>query len=261
MNCKDFEELIPLYLDGSISGDKKKELENHLDSCDSCREIYEQFKKIDQIDTADIRIPEEVISSIKEEITSKPRTISFIPRFTGIAAAAAIILIILSLNKPKEDKQFSTEKFISNVEEKIVTLDENNEVQLKTKKSITERLVNLKKDPQLAKAVVFRGGQAAEKRKLIKEWKGFSKTKQKESYQIISDQDKWSSFCRTHFEGEVPQVDFESYIVIAVIAEANEIEIKEVKETNNRYILNITETKDNMEELTSNPYHVVVIKL
>lgn len=37
MTCDQYQELIPEYLDKSLSSDNEQDLKRHLDSCDSCR--------------------------------------------------------------------------------------------------------------------------------------------------------------------------------------------------------------------------------
>jgi len=42
MNCKDFKQNLPIYLDGELDSDKMKELDIHRDSCAECLLLYQK---------------------------------------------------------------------------------------------------------------------------------------------------------------------------------------------------------------------------
>jgi predicted anti-sigma-YlaC factor YlaD len=42
MNCKELKKTLPIYLDGEINPDKKKELDIHLDFCAECSLLYQK---------------------------------------------------------------------------------------------------------------------------------------------------------------------------------------------------------------------------
>ena len=44
MKCKKAAKLISTYLDGELSKDRRKDLLQHLDLCESCSKEYEFFK-------------------------------------------------------------------------------------------------------------------------------------------------------------------------------------------------------------------------
>ena len=45
MKCRDIEKKFSAYLEGVVSSEEKKGLENHLSSCQSCRKTFEELKK------------------------------------------------------------------------------------------------------------------------------------------------------------------------------------------------------------------------
>ncbi len=49
MNCKDFERLVPLYHDGELDGEKRREFEAHLSSCPECQKMLSSIKALDAL--------------------------------------------------------------------------------------------------------------------------------------------------------------------------------------------------------------------
>lgn len=45
MNCKDFKQNLPKYLDGELDSDKMKELDIHRDSCAQCLLLYQNVTR------------------------------------------------------------------------------------------------------------------------------------------------------------------------------------------------------------------------
>ena len=48
-NCNLIEDLLPLYIEGLVSEETKKEIEEHLKNCDKCSEILKSINKDDEI--------------------------------------------------------------------------------------------------------------------------------------------------------------------------------------------------------------------
>ena len=44
MNCRDLEDILPGYLDGALTDEEKKAVEEHLAQCGDCRESLEDLK-------------------------------------------------------------------------------------------------------------------------------------------------------------------------------------------------------------------------
>src|SRR6056297_3649849 len=115
MKCLTAKQLIQEYLDQHISEEEKKDLEQHIQTCSSCRE---EFKKWEHF-FSDVKIlaekkaaPAEMTQSIMSQIQSREITIEpswwerlkhiwSIPRFSlkwiG-ATAAAVVALTLFLN-------------------------------------------------------------------------------------------------------------------------------------------------------------------
>ena len=45
MSCKDIERKLSAYLEGIVSSEEKKQIENHLSSCQMCRRAFEELKR------------------------------------------------------------------------------------------------------------------------------------------------------------------------------------------------------------------------
>jgi len=44
-DCKNFEEMLPAYLEETVSSAERQEIEHHLESCDHCRSVLRDLKK------------------------------------------------------------------------------------------------------------------------------------------------------------------------------------------------------------------------
>ncbi|MBQ8297772.1 MAG: zf-HC2 domain-containing protein [Ruminococcus sp.] len=53
MKCKIIQDLLPLYCDKLTSQESNEEIENHLQGCDECTEIYESMKQKEDIPKAE----------------------------------------------------------------------------------------------------------------------------------------------------------------------------------------------------------------
>ncbi len=49
MSCEEYEKLIPVYLDGELSGEQKEKLEEHLGGCSHCSQELLKFKKLKEV--------------------------------------------------------------------------------------------------------------------------------------------------------------------------------------------------------------------
>ena len=48
MNCREIEELMPLYIDGDCSEAQRREIELHAASCARCRQSLDAFRKLER---------------------------------------------------------------------------------------------------------------------------------------------------------------------------------------------------------------------
>lgn len=107
--CSKYLELISAYVDNELSGDKKKELEQHLEGCAACRSILSAYLGINEAAHEAMAEPPEslatgvmdrlrqlpaephaAVSKLKHKSTLKPVIISF------IAAAACLALVFVA---------------------------------------------------------------------------------------------------------------------------------------------------------------------
>jgi len=75
MNCKEIKDLISIYIDGELNEALQKEVKQHLNTCDQCKQLEEAlreivikpFKKAEKI-----KAPEAVWHQVKTTIEEKP---------------------------------------------------------------------------------------------------------------------------------------------------------------------------------------------
>lgn len=106
MNCEKIRKEMSVYIDGMLIGKKAKEFEEHLKSCESCSNEFDELKGlIDEINGLEqIELPENYHLELMEKITKtevsqkkvrKP-VINF-RQYTGIAAGVVITLFAVSI--------------------------------------------------------------------------------------------------------------------------------------------------------------------
>ena len=107
ISCQDFEKRLPAYQEGLISGQDKKDLEDHLRSCESCRLVLQDLEK-----TQDLlgRLPEvapppwftrKVMARVREEAEGEKGLLRklFYPLHIKIPleAVASILVVVLAV--------------------------------------------------------------------------------------------------------------------------------------------------------------------
>jgi hypothetical protein len=101
-NHKRFEELIQGYLDDTLLSEERKDLENHLKSCQVCREKLKSREELLQklrIGSEEIQCPDYLIDNILKNTTQKETPIiisSSKIRWRYFAVSAAAVLIVIS---------------------------------------------------------------------------------------------------------------------------------------------------------------------
>lgn len=87
-------------LDGEATSEEAKALHAHLAECTACRELYESYLAIDSgIKATEEEPPEQLTAAImncirREKTQNKPKALLKRFRFTAIAAAAAVIVLV-----------------------------------------------------------------------------------------------------------------------------------------------------------------------
>jgi hypothetical protein len=118
-NHKRFKELIQGYLDKALSDKERQDLENHLKSCEECKEELKRRKNLlEELRSAkeEIQCPDYLINNILKDTIQKesPAIIStFKIRWKYIAVSAAAVLIVIStvlLNTENNKRMLTTTK-------------------------------------------------------------------------------------------------------------------------------------------------------
>ena len=95
-DCALMQEMISRVLDDDLSADERAALAKHLESCESCRTLYEAFAAVsaslgEELEEPPARLRENVMSEIRrEEIRKKNRR----PWRAALAAAAVLVLVL-----------------------------------------------------------------------------------------------------------------------------------------------------------------------
>lgn len=112
MNCKKIEELLSLYLEGNLSGEDKKIVQKHLDSCPECFSLFHYLKETTKAlrEFPQIEMSEELKNRLYEIPQPKKKfRVSFDlllrPSLQPLLAAATVFLILVSayLFNPKKN--------------------------------------------------------------------------------------------------------------------------------------------------------------
>lgn len=100
MKCSDFEKHVYDLVDENINDQLKLEMEDHMESCASCREEYEKTRDVvDSLkkDAAKAVLGDKGKKGIKEAILKAPRKrIGNISRVMGNIVSAALIFVLVS---------------------------------------------------------------------------------------------------------------------------------------------------------------------
>ena len=67
ITCEVIKDLLPLYVDGVLSEDSRKLVEEHLQSCKECREYYDNLKD-DDIEAKQEKAEAEALKGQLEEV-------------------------------------------------------------------------------------------------------------------------------------------------------------------------------------------------
>lgn len=68
MNCNTFIKKLNDFIEGSISNDLKKAMQEHMDNCEACRKIYDEEKSIDEMLREALKIDNVDFKSSRSEI-------------------------------------------------------------------------------------------------------------------------------------------------------------------------------------------------
>lgn len=86
-NCNLIEDLLPLYVEGLVSEETKKEIEEHLQKCDKCSEILKSIKKNEEI----------IIEEQKDNSSKEVKCIKNIKRKMMFKIVMAVLVTAISI--------------------------------------------------------------------------------------------------------------------------------------------------------------------
>ncbi len=106
MNCKEALEWLSARQDGELEPEQEKLLEEHLQTCESCREIADFYKNLDGELAMLEQPPAELVSGVMARIAQeKPKKKRwYFGSATAVAAAAALLLVFGGTYLPQAPK-------------------------------------------------------------------------------------------------------------------------------------------------------------
>jgi anti-sigma factor RsiW len=99
-DCERIEDILPLYLEGSLSEEEAREVEKHLASCKRCLSSYEEwwrcFSALQSVPR--LQAPTNIWFKVKQELHQRrERRIAWFPAFASLIGVS-LILVFLFLN-------------------------------------------------------------------------------------------------------------------------------------------------------------------
>lgn len=122
-DCKNIQELIPLYLDNMLSDEENDTVRTHIETCDVCKAEYELMASIMQTAASlpEIDVPEgfheKLMEKVKAEAEAKKERKAFaLPwkKVSGFAAAAAVIAVsvVSFMQLDRENNQTNPDMYL-----------------------------------------------------------------------------------------------------------------------------------------------------
>ena len=103
MDCKEFENMIPIFLDEKLNNKQAKEFFAHMESCENCKEelriqflITEGTQRLEEGDSFDLNKELDLkLERTKKILKSRRRANTIIYILEAVALAAVIFILIL----------------------------------------------------------------------------------------------------------------------------------------------------------------------
>jgi hypothetical protein len=99
-DCERIEDILPLYLEGSLSEEEAREVEKHLASCKRCLSSYEEWRRCFSAlqSVPRLQAPTNIWFKVKQELHQRrERRIAWFPAFASLIGVS-LILVFLFLN-------------------------------------------------------------------------------------------------------------------------------------------------------------------
>ena len=126
--CEEYVTLMMLSMDGEASQEELNALHDHLEKCDACRALYEQYLEIDAaMNESEVESPEQLHAAImnsirREQARNQPGQWLKRYRFTAVAAVLALVVLVgakVTMNAPKGDSGAAAAEDMAAAEEAL----------------------------------------------------------------------------------------------------------------------------------------------
>ena len=114
-NCNLIEDLLPLYIEGLVSEETKKKIEEHLKKCDKCSEILKSINKDEEI----------IIEEQKDNSSNEVKCIKNIKRKIMFKIVMAVLITAISIISVFGIYILSPYRFIRDENEKLILYNSN----------------------------------------------------------------------------------------------------------------------------------------
>lgn len=104
LDCREMNEVLPLYIDGLLDENKKSDFEKHIESCKACSQELSEFRMLVDVlhDLPDEELPDNFSKELHEKLLleadkqQKPKLLSFFrkPYYKVLSTVAAGVLVI-----------------------------------------------------------------------------------------------------------------------------------------------------------------------
>jgi hypothetical protein len=121
MKCVKYEKLIDQYLSGDLSPADRGRLENHLDHCDSCRELVARFQSLDTMldQAAEWKMdpPSWLAQRVMANLPDKPASVYWSWRFLHPYLAAVSLVLAVGLGFLARDMLIEPQRVVSHTQQ------------------------------------------------------------------------------------------------------------------------------------------------
>jgi hypothetical protein len=97
IDCEKIEEILPLYLEGSLPEREAREVEKHLASCKRCLSSFEEWRRCFSIlqSVPRLQAPTNIWFKVKQELSHRrERRIAWFPAFASLIGVSLVLFFI-----------------------------------------------------------------------------------------------------------------------------------------------------------------------
>lgn len=271
MKCIKVQDLLPAYIEGKLAPGKRDEIDSHIRQCGECSEFLREFNKTAGLleTRQDIELPAGYLGRLNAKLNdalTAPRSYRpwvARPSFMLPVFAALLILAGVDYYLTEQKRQCVIPGIFGKQD---VSNNKNIPSQpAREASAVVNKTITLAKLPsEYGEDFVLRGtGAVPVKKKILMQWKDLSANILETGCAVIRSSREWDDlWLKLGRSKPSAEIDFSRNRAIAVFNDSGSITITAVKETGNKYYLEITETAPGKTKsnIPGQPYHIVVVE-